>query len=226
MPTRAPPPAPAGAAAPALREAPPPAFTPTPGIYANVLIDPGHGGDDYGAEVESMDLNEKTINMTIAMRLYNLLKQDSGKVRVGMTRYDETTVSRPDRVAMANASYDFFISIHCNTSSVAAASGISTYYHTHEGIDAPFASKELAEAIQEGAVRATGARDRGIVYDDQLYILNHTTIPAALIEAGYLTNPDELRLLLDDSYVGAIAEGLRQGILEMADRVIAAKRNL
>jgi N-acetylmuramoyl-L-alanine amidase len=201
-----------------------PTQTPTPVTYANVLIDPGHGGEDNGAEVESPAINEKVLNMTIASRLYELLKKDTGRVRVTMTRYSETTVSRPRRVEIANETADFFISIHCNTNEASIARGVSTYYQTHEGIDKPFTSKELAEVIQRTTVEATGARDRGIVYDEELYLLNHTTVPTALIEVGYLTNPDELQLLLDYDYVNLLAEGLRKGILEMADRVIAARR--
>jgi len=206
-----------------------PAFTPTSAptpipVYANILIDPGHGGDDYGAEVESLNINEKTINMAIAARLYDLLRQDVEKVHVDMTRYNETTVSRPERVNMANASYDFLISIHCNTSDYTPANGVSTYYQTHVGIDKPFTSEELAEVIQLSAVEATGAHDRGIKHDKELYLLNHTLIPTVLIEVGYLTNPAELNRLLDDSYIDLLAEGLRQGILEMADRVIASRK--
>ena len=72
-----------------------------PSVCARVLIDPGHGGGDYGAEVISFGLNEKDINLTIALRLYNLMRQDAGKVYVNMTRFDETTVSKPDRAEMA-----------------------------------------------------------------------------------------------------------------------------
>jgi len=217
-------PAPADTPTPAASAAPADTLTPTPSLHANVLIDPGHGGDDYGAEVESLGLNEKTINMTIALKLYNLLQQDAGKVHAYMTRFDETTVSRPDRAAMANASYDFMVSIHCNTCGVSTAHGVSVYYLTHEGIDKPFTSKELAAALQNSVVAATGAHDRGIVGDSDLYLLNHTVIPAVIVEAGYLTNPDELNLLLDDGYVGKLAEGLRQGILEMAERVIDSRK--
>jgi len=197
--------------------------TPTPAIFARVLIDPGHGGDDYGAEVDSLGLNEKTLNLAIALKLYNLLQQDTDKIYVNMTRFAETTVSRPDRVAMANASYDFLVSIHCNTSDESSPHGVATYYQTHEGVDKPFTSEELADVIQSGVVDVTGAHDRGTVADTELYLLNHTTIPAVIVEVGYLTNPDELNLLLDDSYEEKLAEGLRQGILEMAERVIASK---
>ncbi|MDR2649328.1 MAG: N-acetylmuramoyl-L-alanine amidase [Clostridiales bacterium] len=211
---------------PSVTPSPSPTNTPSPKpiIYANVLIDPGHGGDDYGAEVESPSINEKILNMTIASRLYELLRRDSEKVRVSMTRYGETTVSRPRRVEIANETADFFISIHCNTSESSLARGISTYFQTHEGVDKPFTSEELAEVIQRTTVESTGARDRGIQYDAELYLLNHTTTPTALIEVGYLTNPEELQLLLDDDYVDLLAEGLRKGILEMADRVIASHK--
>jgi len=199
-----------------------PTPTPAPSIYANILIDPGHGGDDHGADVDFQNLNEKDINLTIALRLYRLLQQDYEKIRVNMTRFDETTVSKLDRVEMANTSADFFISIHCNANAQQSAHGITTYFQTHDS-DKPFTSKELAEAIQRNLVEVTGAYDRGIQYSDKLFLLNHTAVPTILVETGFLTNAEELRLLLDDSYVDLMAEGFRQGILEMADHVIASQ---
>jgi len=218
--TDAPTPAPTPSNTPAPTVTPTPAPTPIP---VRVLIDPGHGGDDYGAEVESLNLNEKTLNMTIALRLYDLLRQDRDRIFVNMTRFEETTVPLSERAAMANSAYDFMVSIHCNTSYASKAHGIAGYYQTHE-TDKPFTSEELARVMEECVLASTGAHDRGIVEDHELYLLNHTTIPTVIIEAGYLTNPDELQLLLDDGYVSKLAEGLRQGILEIADYITASRK--
>ena len=217
-------PAPIARSTPTQTKTPSPTQTPTPTqiVYVNVLIDPGHGGDDYGAHIDALDLNEKIINMNIASRLYDLLKQDYDKINVTMTRHDETTISLRKRVEMANTTADFCISIHCNSNPVSQAHGISTYFKTHEE-DEPFTSNDLAEVIQRSLVEATCAHDRGIQNNNKLYLLRHTTVPTVLVESGFLTNPNELQLLLDDSYIDLLAEGLRQGILEMADKVTSYK---
>jgi len=200
-----------------------PAPTPMP-APARVLIDPGHGGSDYGASSDTLGIDEKAVNMYIALKLYSLLQQDRDRVYVNMTRFSDASVSLHERASMANASYDFMISIHCNTSNTSSVCGISGFYQTHAGIDKPFTSEELARTIQGSAAAATNAHDRGIVEDYDLYILNHTTIPTVLIETGFLTNPLELKQLQDSVYVDKLAEGLRLGILEMANRVIESRR--
>jgi N-acetylmuramoyl-L-alanine amidase len=94
-----------------------PARAPEPGTPARalglVLLDPGHGGDDYGAR--AFGLHEADLTLDIAMRVRSSLLALAPDLRVVMTREDDTFVSLEQRAAMANAiGADVFVSIHLN----------------------------------------------------------------------------------------------------------------
>jgi N-acetylmuramoyl-L-alanine amidase len=105
---------------------------------ARVVIDPGHGGHDPGAQVK--DLNEAELTLDIASRLERLLLKQPG-VEVVLTRRTDAYVSLEERTAIANrAAADLFLSIHANASADLRARGIETYFLN-------FASNSAAEAL-------------------------------------------------------------------------------
>ena len=93
---------------------------------ARVVIDPGHGGRDPGAQTR--DLNEAEVVLDIALELERLLAKEPN-VEVVLTRRTNVYVSLEDRTAIANASgADLFLSIHVNASANQAARGFETYF--------------------------------------------------------------------------------------------------
>ncbi|MCG8539445.1 MAG: N-acetylmuramoyl-L-alanine amidase [Clostridia bacterium] len=145
-----------------------------------IILDPGHGGWDLGAV--SMGIKKKDLNLKIAARLYFLL-QNRG-IKVKMTRTDDSYIFLGDRVRMANnLKADIFISIHCNAASSTKANGIETLYYPGST-----KGKALAEEIQLKLVDKLKREDRGIKTRDDFFILKYTSIPAVLIECGFLTN--------------------------------------
>ena len=93
---------------------------------ARVVIDPGHGGHDPGAQVRG--LTEAELVLDIAMRLEKLLLKEPG-VEVVLTRRENTYVALEERTAIANRSgADLFLSIHANASANGNARGFETYF--------------------------------------------------------------------------------------------------
>jgi N-acetylmuramoyl-L-alanine amidase len=93
---------------------------------SRVVIDPGHGGHDPGAQVRG--LNEAELVLDIALRLERLLAKEPG-VEVVLTRRTNAYVALEERTAMANRSgADLFLSIHANASSNSAVRGFETYF--------------------------------------------------------------------------------------------------
>ncbi|MCL2461796.1 MAG: N-acetylmuramoyl-L-alanine amidase [Defluviitaleaceae bacterium] len=188
---------------------------PFPQKYKVVLvIDPGHGGSDPGAM--SGSICEKDINLAIALKLLDLMKpEEQNGVKCLMTRYTDEDVSLEDRVSMGNAA-SFMISLHNNAfEGHPEVHGATTYFQTHD-TDAPFTSKALAYIMQDSVVKATGANDRSIDYSEEYYVLNHTTVPTVIVEAGFVSNDAELALLLSPDYQEKVARGLYDGIMEAA----------
>ncbi len=167
-----------------------------------ICLDPGHGGDDSGANYNGV--MEKVPNLDIALRVRPILQ--SLGIAVKMTRKTDTTLSLQQRCDIANSSHaDLFVSIH-NNAYLESSSGTETYayYDSAEG-------RRLATSIHHEVVRRIQLPDRG-VKQAGFYVLKHTDMTAALIEGCFLTNPTEAKLLEDPAFRQKIAEGIAAGI--------------
>jgi N-acetylmuramoyl-L-alanine amidase len=172
-----------------------------------VVIDPGHGGEDPGAEGASGSY-EKDFTLAVSLKVVQLL-EDVPDVEAHMTRETDIFLSSEtrDRPNFANKlDADLFISIHANTFADPTVTGTETfYYHDH--------SLGLANIIHRHVAKATGFRDRG-VSQENFFVLRDTTMPAALLEIGYLTNPADEQVMLTEEFQQSVAEAIVDGIKE------------
>jgi N-acetylmuramoyl-L-alanine amidase len=105
---------------------------------SRLVIDPGHGGHDPGAQVRGLD--EATLTLDIALRLEKLLQEEPG-IDVVLTRRTNVYIPLEERTAIANREEaDLFLSIHANASRNTSARGVETYFLS-------FASSPEAEAV-------------------------------------------------------------------------------
>jgi N-acetylmuramoyl-L-alanine amidase len=94
-----------------------------------VVFDPGHGGKDPGAVSRDGKLKEKDVTLNIAKRIKRLIEAQNPRIRIVMTRNDDTFLKLEERTALANSlDADLFVSIHCNASTEASPNGIETYF--------------------------------------------------------------------------------------------------
>lgn len=169
-----------------------------------VVIDAGHGYQDPGA-IGSVS-SEKALNLAVALKVEAILKQDPN-IDVVLTRSDDTFLELKQRVKVAEKlNADLFVSIHANSSSSSAASGTETYYQRSN-------SKKLAQTIHKYLVAATGFKDRGVQYGN-FHVIRETTMPAVLLEVGFISNKSEESKMNDASRQQAVAEGVVKGIKE------------
>lgn len=184
-----------------------------------IVIDPVHGGIDPGA-VSRSGLLEKDIVLSISRELEVLLNKTA--VHTVMTRRGDYDLAdntqrnllerkRQDlqrRVEMAeDANADLYISIHANYFPASIWSGAQTFYYEGQA-----ESQRLAEAIQTELVRALGPNKR-LARPGNYRVLRDTSMPAALVEVGFLSNPQEAELLGDPRYQARVAEAIYRGIL-------------
>jgi N-acetylmuramoyl-L-alanine amidase len=174
-----------------------------------ICIDAGHGGKDPGA-IGRSGLNEKDINMQVALKVADLLMD---RYTVVMTRTDDQYVSLGKRCDIANQSKSrLFVSIHCNAAENHEANGIETfhYYTSTRG-------KLFANAIQRGLIALTDRRDRGVKAAG-FQVLRDTSMPATLVELGFITNTEEEQLLQKEEFQNACAKAIVKGIDDFFDR--------
>lgn len=167
-----------------------------------VVIDPGHGGHDSGA-VSITGKYEKDFNLTMALKVKNLLLQ-MPQIQTQLTREDDTFIPLDDRFAFANnLGADLFVSIHGNKFT-ASTNGTETYYYRPESL-------AFAQIMHKYLIPATGLKDNGIKIGD-FRVIHKTTMPAILIENGYLSNAYDEAQLFNPQVQDRIASGIVSGI--------------
>ena len=182
-------------------------------IYAKiVVIDVGHGGDDAGWTIETV--KEKEITLDIAQKLKENL--DTTDIKVYYTRMDDRNPSEEDRVYLANAvKADMFISIHANYDEQdTGIYGTEALYNPAFFIPG-FGSVELADLLEREVVTNISGKGLGIfTVDEDCYILQKASVPATVLQVGYLSNTQEAILLQKDDYRQRIADGIYNAILK------------
>ena len=184
-----------------------------------VVIDPGHGGFDPG-KVGVGEVLEMDINLAISLKLKALLEQND--VTVVMTRKKDEGLSGSgegskknsdmrNRVQQVNgAGADLAVSIHQNSFTESSSRGAQVFYHGNSG-----EGKVLAELLQD-QLKATlkDGNHRMAKANDSYYMLKKTECPFAIVECGFLSNPDEAALLQEESYQEKVAWAIHLGILQ------------
>jgi N-acetylmuramoyl-L-alanine amidase len=167
-----------------------------------VVIDAGHGGHDRGG-IPGQRIAEKDMTLDVALRLRNVLSANG--YHVVMTRSSDVFVPLGGRVAIANSYRNaVFVCIHFNATGRSGASGIETYFYSRDSL--PLASA-IHYYVTGGAPSANrGVRRRGY------YVLRKTSIPAVLVECGFLTNPTEGAYAQSASYRQKLADEIAAGI--------------
>jgi len=171
-----------------------------------VVLDPGHGGRDPGA-VGRGGLQEVAIVNAVTPEVAALLAQQG--VQVVLTRSDNRTLELETRVQVAErANADLFVSIHANAISLSRpdVNGIETFHASSEG-------RVLAAAIQDSLIEATGSPSRG-VKSARFFVIRRTSMPAALVEVGFVTGVEDAPRLEDPGYRRLLAQAIARGILQ------------
>lgn len=182
--------------------------TPAPPVGGNgkkvVVIDAGHGNQDPGA-IGVTGKREKDFNLAMALKVEALLKKES-KIDTILTRSDDTFLALKERVKVAqDINADIFISIHANSGPV-AATGVETFYSRS-------VSKELANVMHKYLVKSSGLKDRGVKMAS-LHVTRETTMPAVLLEGGFLSNKSDEAVLFTETFQNNVAKGIVAGIKE------------
>ena len=176
-----------------------------------VVIDPGHGGTDLGAV--SNDVLEKDVNLGVALKLRKYVIQGAYPFLPFLTRGDDCFVSLKKRCDIANeAKASLFISLHCNARPMRGREGIEieTYHYPGSCVGEAVASvlfNFLFQAIDEYYT----CIPRGIKQGNY-YVLRKTTMPAVLVEMGFLTDPEEATWLKRPMNQQLLARALAEGI--------------
>ncbi|TDL30517.1 N-acetylmuramoyl-L-alanine amidase CwlD [Jeotgalibacillus sp. S-D1] len=184
-----------------------------------IVLDPGHGGADGGASYET--ILEKNLTLKIAKQLRAYLEEQGAIVKLTRERdidlAEESTEGyrarkREDlkrRLDLVNSKdNDLFISIHLNAIPQTQWSGAQTFYTSfHDD------NERIARFVQNELVRHLPKNTRQAKSIEGIYVLSNAKTPGVLVEAGFLSNPEERYWLLQDEYQQRVAAAVYLGIL-------------
>lgn len=172
-----------------------------------ICLDAGHGGSDSGAiGTDPFRLEEKTFNLSLALRLEEQLEGRGHWVVV--TRRRDRTLGLAARANFANRlNADLFVSVHANAALDASVEGMEAFH-----FPGSTAGRNLATAVLDSLLAAfPGHRNRG-VKEANFAVLRLTAMPAMVIENEFLTNPRQLEFLADIENQSMIAAAIADGI--------------
>jgi len=200
-----------------------------PGQLKHIVLDPGHGGKDPGAQNTHLKLREKDLTLDLAKRLKKELEKLG--YRVSLTRGRDVFIELGTRPILANnAGADLFISLHFNAASNAKVSGAETYAFTPRNHPSTSGSKLYASCkknypgnrfdtwnelvayyVQRQLVHDLKTQDRG-VKRARFAVLKGLKCPGILIEGGFISNTREGKNVGWSKYRDNMAKAIAGGI--------------
>ena len=153
----------------------------------------------------------KTV-LEISLKLRDALVEKGAEVYMTRETHD-VNISNQERAKMMNAlGVDLVLRIHCDGVDNRSKHGIALYCSKSNSIAAE--SYRACEAILPALCEVTGAKNNGIVSNDNYTGQNWSTVPCLMVECGFASNPEEDVLLNTEDYQLKLADGLTQGIID------------
>ena len=183
-----------------------------------IYIDQGHNPTSYhNAGASGNGLYEQDLTYSIGILLAELLKED-GRFEVCLSRPTADTVLGTDNDSSLDARVqgakdfgaDYFISLHINSYTDGTANGIEVYAAEQDSVSYDFGSSLL-----QGLIDSTNLRNRGMKLNPELRVLKNATMPATLLEMGFISNSSDAALLSQSPEL--FAKGIYNGILDYFD---------
>lgn len=182
-----------------------------------IVVDPGHGGKDGGA-VSRDGLVEKEVALSISLKLRDYLQEagalviltretDQDLADVGARKRKAQDLHRRAQLVKTSDA-DAFISVHLNAVPSSRWSGAQTFYYpTLED------NQQLARYIQRELIRNLENTTRQARHSGEVYILKTSPVPSALVEVGFLSNPQEAARLAQEPYQNLLAASIYEGVV-------------
>jgi N-acetylmuramoyl-L-alanine amidase len=188
-----------------------------------VVLDAGHGGTDPG-KIGVNGEKEKELNLEITMLLKEKLEKQG--IQVVLTRdsdgglYDEQSNNKKVQdlqrrcELIHKTSPRCAVSIHQNSYTTPEVKGAQVFYYTNSA-----EGKKLAEGLQTALVEGVDPENhREAKGNTSYYLLKKTDVPLAIVECGFLSNPEEAGLLATKEYQEKVAEAVCAGILKYLEK--------
>jgi N-acetylmuramoyl-L-alanine amidase len=184
-----------------------------------VIIDPGHGGQDVGSigKYEDEDVYEKDIDLDIALHVERMLNEAG--IDTYMIRDDDSTVDILERPEIANNKKGtLYLSIHNNASTNPDVKGTQIYYSNQESSFENMTNEEIAKVYYE-KLTSLGLKKAGVVDNPRYIVIYRSDMPSFIIEGAFMTNEDDIALLVDKKFRKEMAVAISEATIEILNKV-------
>ena len=185
-----------------------------------VVIDPGHGGSEVGTVgvYNGKEIYEKDINIDICLALKTMLEKCG--VSYYMLREDDTYISINDRPVIANekGAY-FYLCVHNNASENKSISGVQVYYSNKTASFDNITNEQVSQIYYDN-VAALGLKKSGTVDNPRYIVIYKSNMPAIIVENAFMSNSDDLELLMDDEFKVKLAAALCESTIQLLNKSV------
>lgn len=184
-----------------------------------IVLDAGHGGIDGGVLGITTGIKESELNLAVVKKIENYII--SAGMRAVLTRssdaglYGAATKNRKKKdmqkrkEIILDADPTLVVSIHMNNYSLQSRRGAQVFYKSGDET-----GKQLAQKIQNSLNQMPSASRSCDILKGDYYVLNCSEYPSVLVECGFLSNPEDETLLIDEKYQDELAYTIFKGIVE------------
>jgi N-acetylmuramoyl-L-alanine amidase len=198
-------------------------------LVQKIVLDPGHGGKDFGAQNTTSELREKDLTLDVTLRLSRKLQTEG--FQVYLTRKDDKYIPLDQRGELASrVKADLFISIHFNSVGRPNVSGLETFVlpqpwtpsssrskldgadkMTYPGNASDGWNSLAGFYLHRALIDQIGVEDRGLKRS-RFRVLKNLTCPGMLVELGFISHPQTAGKLRQSQYRELLAQTLLSGI--------------
>lgn len=187
-----------------------------------IVVDAGHGGEDHGALSADGKITEAAITLALAKAIKEA--NHNPNIRIVLTRESDLFQSVQVKANFANEQKaDLFVSLHANSAALVLHEQSKSTANPSKGVEIYIANKEKAidypanEAFASSlgnAIKTVNPELIGIKSRSQgIWVLQAVKCPSALVEAGFMTNADDLKMMQDPNYQKRFANSLLTGVI-------------
>lgn len=186
-------------------------------IYKNIVVlDPGHGGPAPGAHY--FKTYEKNINLKILYEIgKDFFNSNTSELKVYYTRESDVDLTLSNRAAFAKeVGADLFVSLHMNANTQSSVYGTEIYYsnNNNKKNNAGLNSEMLSKIFVDNLSKSLGTKNRG-VRAEKYTVVHKNTVPAVLIELGFMSNANDFAKISDPSFQYEAAKVIYQTLLQV-----------
>ncbi|MBO5454570.1 MAG: N-acetylmuramoyl-L-alanine amidase [Clostridia bacterium] len=183
-----------------------------------VIIDPGHGGSEVGTigMYNGKEIYEKDVNIDICIALEAMLKKCG--VSTYMLRDDDTYINISKRPEIANEKDGYFyLCVHNNASENPDVNGVQVYYSETAATFDNMTNREVSKIYYDNIAKL-GLKKSGMVDNPKYIVIYKSKMPAIIVENAFMSNPDDLELLMDDEFKVKLAAALCESTIQILNK--------